>query len=319
MRSMASWADGGSRLGRALAACALLALGSTAQGPVGATSLATCDEAIAVGGHGGVRLWRGDEPTTLGSDVRNAFALAFADDLLIEVGGAAGREAAARAWRWRTGELVWHETGGTDLLYAVAVAGDTIWTGGADSKIARLRRSDGELLGVLEAHTGAVLALATSPDGRTLVSAGADRSLRVWDVATCELVRSIHNHGDAIHALAWSPDGRYLASGSADRTVRVFQPRIGRLVRIVRGHGATVLSLRFEAEEILSGAADGRVRVIEAHTDRILREHDEHDGWVVGLGRTRAGLVSLDDSGRLLLRTPAGVRTLEANDPALAR
>lgn len=301
MRSTGFWPE----LLCAALACPLVASHAPAQGPVGATSLASCDEAFAVGGHGGVELWIEGRPEALGTQRRNVFALAFAGDVLVEAGGAAARHAMVRAWDWRAGRLLWHETGGTDLLYGLAVVDGTIWAGGADSKIALLDLATGELETVLEAHTGAVLALAAAPDGRTLVSAGADRSLRVWDVAERALVRSIHNHGDAVHALAWSPDGRYLASGSADRTVRLFQPRIGRLVRIIR-HGASVLALDYEDDVIRSGAADGRVRLIEPSSDRILAERDLHAGWVVGLGRTAAGRVSVDDGGRLLLSGPNG-------------
>jgi WD40 repeat protein len=161
--------------------------------------------------------------------------------------------------------------GHADLVMAVAFGPGWIATGSADRTIGLLG-PDGVRRRTLEGHTGAVLAVAVSPDGSLLVSGGADATLRVWDPSGGRLLRVLANHGDRVNALAWSPDGRYLASAGRDRTVRIWQPGIGRMVRILP-HDAEVLALAWP-DELVSASADGKVRVFGDAGLRTLAEHD---------------------------------------------
>ncbi len=178
---------------------------------------------------------------------------------------------------------------------------------------------EGKLLRRIEAHADVIYRVAWSADGRTLYTAGGDRRVGVVDVDSGKvefldghtgaalalavsgdvvatggadrtiriwkgrtLLRTIHNHGDAVHTLAFSPDGRFLASGSADRTVRIWQPEIGRLVRIVKGHDGTVLDLAWTTAGIVSACSDGKVRWI-APDDITIRREEDHGDWVNAL------------------------------------
>ena len=46
----------------------------------------------------------------------------------------------------------------------------------------------------LSGHTGAVQAVAVTPDGRQAVSGSGDNTLRVWDLASGETVRTLSGH-----------------------------------------------------------------------------------------------------------------------------
>lgn len=92
-------------------------------------------------------------------------------------------------------------------------------------------------------RSGAVRALAFSPDGNILATAGNDEKVGLWQVR--ERRRPVRlarfaAHSGALHVIAFSPDGRLLATGSWDlRTVRLWEmtdPK--RLVHIatVSGH-----------------------------------------------------------------------------------
>ena len=73
-------------------------------------------------------------------------------------------------------------------------------------------------------HSGAVTALAFSPDGQAFVSGGADHLITMWD-SNQHLDRGVfRGHQGPVWALAWSPDGKTLVSGSEDQTIRIWTP-----------------------------------------------------------------------------------------------
>jgi serine/threonine protein kinase len=75
----------------------------------------------------------------------------------------------------------------------------------------------------LPGHTGAVTAVALTPDGKALATCGADQSIRLWDLAPLQEVASLTGHDGPVNCVAFSPDGNTLATASADARVRLWQ------------------------------------------------------------------------------------------------
>jgi hypothetical protein len=89
------------------------------------------------------------------------------------------------------------------------------------------RLADGQELGSLEGHVGAITALAFSPDGRRLISSASDFTVRVWHTGSGRELLTFREHTDSPLAVAWSPDGRRIGSGGYDRMVKVWEARPG--------------------------------------------------------------------------------------------
>jgi hypothetical protein len=86
---------------------------------------------------------------------------------------------------------------------------------------------------ILSLPTGAIWALAFSPDSRTLAAAGGfrdpyfrekdgDTSVRLWDLATGNELLRLHENNSSVTSLAFAPDGQSLAGGMRDTTVLVW-------------------------------------------------------------------------------------------------
>ncbi|KAA1477636.1 WD40 repeat-like protein [Dentipellis sp. KUC8613] len=162
-----------------------------------------------------------------------------------------------------------------------------------------------------EAHDGAVLSLAYSPDGRRLFSSSEDTSIRVWDVETGSALSStMVGHTEPVYSIALCPDGRTLVSGSGDATVRLWNTDTGtQSCMPMRGHAHPVFAVATSPDgmHIASGSADCAVAVwdIPQSRDRVWpdnfrqRMHDVEfytsdsaglyasrsttsDGWVCG-------------------------------------
>jgi WD40 repeat protein len=69
-------------------------------------------------------------------------------------------------------------------------------------------------------HTGAISALAFSPNGQILATASMDYSIRLWDFAKRQRLATLQGHLSEVWALTFSPDGQNLVSGAKDGSVK---------------------------------------------------------------------------------------------------
>jgi WD40 repeat protein len=223
-------------------------------------------EVLTASDDGTAKLWRVSDGGTIatyshGAPVR--VALLAADGVVT-----AGADGSVKLWT-RGGKLVWSAVHGSPIT-AAAVSEGTIATGASDGTIRIWRERDGAPVHTLTGHTGAIDALAFSPDGTQLASGGADSTARLW-TSRGTLAHTLTGHTFDVTSVSFSPDGRLVLTSSVDGDARLWSAATGHVFHRLSFHVATVSQAAF--------SLDGR--------------------WVVTAGPTTAGLWQVS-SGKLV-------------------
>ena len=200
-------------------------------------------------------------------------AVAFSPDGALLCTG--GDDAVAHLYGAETGAAYESFRGHQGAVTAVAFAGSTPVTGGADgaavgwdtaalwTKLAQLGTGDAS-----SPFADRVTALDFSPDGKLLATGGGvpsrEGEAMLWEVDTGALLKKFDRlHSDAVLALDVSADGKLLATAAADRFMKVTEISSGRLVKSFEGHSGHVLGVSFQrtGRTLVTGAADNTVKV----------------------------------------------------------
>lgn len=160
----------------------------------------------------------------------------------------------------------------------------------------------------LTGHSGAVNAVAYSPDGGTIASGSSDGTVRLWNLARHSSTRVLHGHSEGVASVAFSPDGKLLASASADTTTKLWDAATGRELRTLAGSAAPALAVAVapDGNSVATGSADGSVRVWSV-TGAALQTLAAGPGAVRAVAFSADGkaLASAGDDGAVQLWDPA--------------
>lgn len=179
---------------------------------------------------------------------------------------------------WRVPPIVGRTLAGhTDQVTSVAAApgGQVVYTGGLDQTVRAFDAASGQLQRQYTNTTGAVLAVALSPDGSLLAAAGSQGAVQFWN-ASDGADRLLLAVGAPVRRLAFHPQGQGLATAADDGTVRLWQLPVP--PRVLAGHAqpVTVTAISPSGELACTSGNDrilrlwrvtdgGQVRAWEAH------------------------------------------------------
>lgn len=89
---------------------------------------------------------------------------------------------------------------------------------------------DTTLIRKFEKQSGAISAVAFSPDGTMIAVAGAASEAPIYNIETGERVAACKGHQAGLYAVAFRPDGEQIATGGFDGRVRLYETKTGKLV-----------------------------------------------------------------------------------------
>jgi WD40 repeat protein len=149
--------------------------------------------------------------------------------------------------------------------------------------------------------TGAIYAVAFSPDARTLVCAGSD-SVKLYPTVQPGATFQINTPRLTLpstsftRALVFSADGKALFTGSADGVIRSWDPETGQPIGSFKGHAGEVRSLAFNpaGNQLASASFDYAARLWDFDIVVQARDFTQHTGpvWSAGFSPDGKRLVT---------------------------
>ncbi|KAJ5908034.1 G-protein beta WD- 40 repeats containing protein [Penicillium taxi] len=113
-------------------------------------------------------------------------------------------------------------------------------------KLPHVEENWASLIQTLVGHSGAVRAVAFSPNGKQIASGSLDNTIKLWDATTGDAQKTLVGHSGAVTAVAFSPDGKQIASGSYN-TIKLWNATTGDAQKTIVGHSGAVIAVAFSS------------------------------------------------------------------------
>ncbi|MFH0824902.1 MAG: protein kinase [Pseudomonadota bacterium] len=178
---------------------------------------------------------------------------------------AAGYGGSVKVWDAQTGSVLWEAQVGPPEPVSLEFFqnGESLIIGRDDGTMVMYRFNSKAPVMKVQAHEGAVLALAFDAALNAVISGGADGVVRICDARTGrEHVRLPGHHG-AVLAVRFLKGAEYAVSGATDGQARIWETATGRCCRtiVLEGEKLSALAVSPDSRLIMLGGAKGAMRL----------------------------------------------------------
>ncbi len=131
----------------------------------------------------------------------------------------------------------------------------------------------------LKGHTGAIFALAVSPDGKSIVTGSGDQTAKVWDVTTGKERYTLGKQSEGVISVAFSPDGKLFFTGDKffytakwNGTVKLWNAATGKEIRTLFKPDKQVAYVVFSSDgkQIVIAGKDKTAKIYDIATGKFL-------------------------------------------------
>ncbi len=149
----------------------------------------------------------------------------------------------------------------TEPIYLTSLTGDPVSIGQVTQWLANY--AEGNILAVLEGHTGFVMSVAWSPDAAKVAAGSRDKTVIIWEPTTGERLHMLEGHSNWVNSVAWSPDSAKIASGSRDNLLIIWDPTTGGQLNTILGHSSSVTRIAWSPDggKVASVSYDDKVAI----------------------------------------------------------
>lgn len=224
-----------------------------------------------------------------------------------------------RVWNLRTGECLHRLVGHSSTVRCIEMVNATTAISG--SRDGTLRIWD-----IVTGECNAFLlghrssVRCISVDGDICVSGSYDFTAKVWRISTGELIHTLNGHYSQIYAVCIY--GNRIATGSLDASIRIWDVETGTSVAVFQGHSSLVGILQIKGATLVSGASDGSIRVWDLKTLQCKHRIAAHDNSVTTLQFDKNYIVSGGSDGKVRIwniQTGEHIRDLSYNSETVWR
>lgn len=213
----------------------------------------------------------------------------------------------------------YQHTLGRGLLLAVQAYKTAPTAQARGALIGGLVKTEG-MVAYLNAHAGAVNAVAFDPVEPVLASGSVDGSVVLWNYGTGRRT-TLRAVSEPINGVAFSPGGNIVAAASDDGSVNIFDAATGKRLRTLRGNAGQVYGVAFDpARNIVASVNEnGSVILWNVATGERLRTLVDPAGEMNGVAFSPSGqtIATADGDGLTMLwnvRSGHRTRTLRTDD-----
>lgn len=181
-------------------------------------------------------------------------------------------------------------------VWALALKGNRLISGGCDRDVRVWDILSGDCLQIMRGHTSTVRCLQMADD-TIAVSGSRDTTVRVWDTEQGICKYTLEGHELSVRCIEVS--GNYAVSGSYDCTAKIWDISNGTLVHTLSGHFSQIYSLAFDGQRVATGSLDSSIRIWDAQTGVCIGMLQGHTSLIAQLQMKGDTLVSGGSDGAI--------------------